>query len=277
MKKTGKRFIIVIFFISMIFYSCLIDNSKKSSSSSYNTIGNNDSKMDIYYSEDWMKIVQDDFIIYNNVWGKGSITNYKQIIFQENSDSLCPFGWEWDWPQNSDGNVKAYPEIYIGKEPWSALPSSNTDKLPIALKDINNFTAKYDIESTKSGRYNLALEFWLTSEAEPNEGNITTEVMIWLDYNDWQWFPRLVEKVTIDGEEYNFYKGNVSHGNWSYICFAKVIPEYTGETKIHEFINYLIANNHINPDDYLSCLDFGNEIIYGKGKTKFLEYSVILN
>jgi hypothetical protein len=34
-------------------------------------------------------------VLYNNVYGKGSIANYRQLVFRGPDDA----GWEWDWPE----------------------------------------------------------------------------------------------------------------------------------------------------------------------------------
>ena len=56
----------------------------------------------------------------------------------------------------------------------------------------------YDATQQASGRWNVALEMWLTSSLPPAEGNITDEVMIWVDDHELVPGPPLHSLVTID-------------------------------------------------------------------------------
>src|ERR1035437_2457988 len=53
-------------------------------------------------------------VLYNNVYGKGQITNYKQSVFHGNDDA----GWEWDWPESGGPVLKVDPEVLVGRSPW---------------------------------------------------------------------------------------------------------------------------------------------------------------
>jgi hypothetical protein len=35
-------------------------------------------------------------VLYNNVYGKGDIANYRQSVFHGKDD----MGWDWDWPES---------------------------------------------------------------------------------------------------------------------------------------------------------------------------------
>src|SRR5580658_10506821 len=54
-------------------------------------------------------------VLYNNVFGKGDIANYRQSVFQGESST----GWDWNWPETSGAVVKSYPEVLTGRSPWS--------------------------------------------------------------------------------------------------------------------------------------------------------------
>ena len=44
-------------------------------------------------------------VLYNNVYGRGDIANYRQLIFRGPDDG----GWEWDWPESVAPSMKNYP------------------------------------------------------------------------------------------------------------------------------------------------------------------------
>jgi len=225
---------------------------------------------------DWAEIKMNEYIVSNNVWGKGNITNYKQCIFGTKIGNIVDFGWNWTWPKDG-GNVKAYPEIIYGWKPWSE--SSTTSNLPIQIGNINQITVSYDaILSTTSttGTYNLTFDLWITNLSPPNPNNITREVMIWVETKNMIPSGTLLQRVSISGEDYDFYKGQGSAGStiWTYLAFVKVSPKLKGSINVHEFLNYLKNESHIFANEYLASIEFGNEIIEGAGETRLQNYSV---
>ena len=65
----------------------------------------------LFQCSPWEEYSFGPYLLQNNTWGQGDITDFSQCIFTT-SDSI--FGWNWDWP-NIGNNVKAYPEIIFGK------------------------------------------------------------------------------------------------------------------------------------------------------------------
>jgi hypothetical protein len=70
-----------------------------------------------------------EYRIENNVWNKGSISDYQQCLFIQDGDRGINAGWGWNWP-GLRFNVVAHPNVMCGKNPWL---SSTTPDLPIAL------------------------------------------------------------------------------------------------------------------------------------------------
>jgi len=236
-------------------------------------------KAQIIKCGDWETIKTNPFILLNNVWGKGNIKKYEQCLFIMNKKSQFPLGWRWKWPNTNPDIIKGYPDITFGWQPWS--DKSTTSKLPIQISKINNITVTYDIEKNIKGKYNFSFDLWITKKpgrTNPPEDNIVREIMIWLDYNKFElpsgWYAK---KVKIDGEIYKFYKvKNLKTENYTrdYLAFLKETPEYKGNTKIHEFIKFLIKNNHINKSEYLENIDLGNEVLYGQGEIILNKYNI---
>jgi hypothetical protein len=56
-------------------------------------------------------------VLYNNVYGKGDIANYRQLVFRGKDDA----GWEWDWPESGGPSLKNYPEVLLGRSPSAVL------------------------------------------------------------------------------------------------------------------------------------------------------------
>lgn len=69
-------------------------------------------------SEDFALLLFDNGVLYNNVFVKSDIQNAFQQVFLDGNQ----FGWEWNWPENSDPSIKTYPEVILGRSPWSKAP-----------------------------------------------------------------------------------------------------------------------------------------------------------
>jgi len=219
---------------------------------------------------DWDHITLGGIVVENNVWNKKSVTDYRQCIFRGTRDGKTVFGWKWKWPDSND--VLAYPEIIYGHKPWN--PGSTTPELPRAVKDIQACTVTYDIAMKKTGVGNLAFDVWLTREAVPAEKNIVMELMIWIDHNGQIPDGASRGTVTIDGADYDFYKGNPPHAGWGSTAFIKKVPTHQGVTDVKKFLDFLVKNKHLSRDNYLASIEFGNEICGGTGRTEFREYRV---
>jgi hypothetical protein len=225
---------------------------------------------------DWaeIEIPALELIVQNNVWNKQDITNYEQCVFKELTNKDCPFGWHWAW-SSTDGSVKSYPELIFGQKPWS--PSSTSPSLPIMISDVSNITATYDITQSVSGSYNLAFDIWICSSNPPvgtgNENEtIEQEIMIWLNNLSLMPAGPVIDSPEIDGEEYDFHK--MEFTDWTYIAFRKKTRELSGDTKIHLFFDYLVANGHISANHYCSSIELGNEVVTGSGTTTFNDFSL---
>ncbi len=58
------------------------------------------------------------------------------------------------------------------------------------------------------------------------------------------------------------------------MAFVKETPAYQGDTKIHEFLNYLVEHEYILPTEYLRNVDLGNEIWYGSDETILNDFTI---
>jgi hypothetical protein len=219
---------------------------------------------------DWDRFGFSDFYMENNVWGKGSLTGYKQCLFRSEGKNPT-FGWEWDWPQGAP-DVASYPCLSYGWKPWNS--SSTTPLLPLQLSKVKKALITYDLALDAEGIYNLSFDAWLTSEERPAEINITGELMIWLTRKTLRPDGVSSQSVTIDGEGYDFYHGKPPHAGWPYLAFIKKNDRVSGTTDLKKFLDFLLKNKHISKKDYLASIEFGDEVVYGKGRTEFKKYSV---
>ena len=220
----------------------------------------------------WSQLLTGNYIVENNVWGQGSITDFTQCIYRTGTGNDVDFGWNWDWPiGNSD--VKAYPEVIFGKKPWSS--SSTNEALPIKIQNLDEFYVVYDLDMVATGSYNLAFEFWVTIDSMSSETGITTEVMIWMDNNLIGPAGNIIGTVTFDGFDYYLYQANWD--SWTYFAFISAEPQYNGVLGVHHFVDHLVSQGMLNPDEYFADFELGNEVVYGMGQTDIQQYEIYVN
>ena len=218
------------------------------------------------FCQDWAQQQLGPYLVENNVWGQGNITNYTQCIYVTADSS---FGWNWDWP-NQGYNVKAYPEVIFGRKPWSN--ETTHPSLPCRIINVESLIVDFDLTMNASGNYNLAFEFWVTADSMSDDSGITTEVMIWTDQNILLPAGTVVAVTTIDGVSYDLYY--TAMDNWNYYAFLANSTFHQGTMNVHNFINYMIGMGYLNSSRYLASFEMGNEVIYGSGVTEVHHYSV---
>jgi len=227
--------------------------------------------------EDFERIVVGDYVLNNNVWNKGQRTDYTQCVFAQGDIPPAIMGWRWDWP-GSGRQIMAYPEVMYGDSPWD--DHSPTGALPLPVEDCE-LLVTYDASQQASGRWNVALEMWLTSSLPPAEDNITDEVMIWVDDHDLVPGPPLHSLVTIDGYKYSLHvrrgHGDESGGSsatWSYIAFFAREPQLSGTLDMAKFLDYLLENEVIAQGRYVASLELGTEVASGEGEFTLRTYEI---
>ena len=225
-----------------------------------------------YNCNGWSQFTIGSYLVENNVWGQGDITEFTQCIYRTGTLDDINFGWNWNWPiGNSD--VKAYPEVIFGKKPWE---SSSTDAaLPIKIQNLDELYVVYDLAMVATGSYNLAFEFWVTIDSMSSETGITTEVMIWMDHNLIGPAGNIIGTVTFDGIDYYLYQANWD--SWTYFAFISAVPQYSGVLGVHNFVNHLVSQDMLDPNEYFSDFELGNEVVYGMGKTDIRQYDIYVN
>ena len=221
--------------------------------------------------EDNAKIIVDSFILENNVWGRGDLTDYSQCITLIQTGGDLTFKWNWQWPAGQF-NVKAYPEIIYGWKPW--MSGSTTSNLPVRMSEGKIITVSFDISKAElSGSGNLAFDLWVTNSAEVNSGAITREIMIWVSTAQMQPGGVKLDTVTIDGINFDFYKGD---WDWTYLAFQQKSGEPVEIIHLNNFLTYLLDHQYLGADEFLATIEFGNEVISGTGETIIKNYQITI-
>jgi RNA polymerase sigma-70 factor (ECF subfamily) len=213
-----------------------------------------------------------------NAWGFEKTTGrFEQRLIRRQRGGAAQHGWYWHWPGH-DRSVFAYPEVLIGWKPWMGGKPTDT-RLPIRIRDARRLTVEYAVEMRTTGSCNLALSTWLRkapgwSLAADLEG-ITTEVMIWPDYTPGATPPgRLVYTFTLDGDDYEIWRA-VGHGKrylrndrgWTVLTLRGVGCRTSGTLGFGELLHELARREFVDLDEYVTCIELGNEVMGGAGTT----------
>jgi len=214
-------------------------------------------------------------VLDNNVYGKGNIMNYKQSIFRSKDGA----GWEWDWPESGGPLLKSYPEVLIGRSPWSdiggiagAAELHAGDQLPRRLAEVHQ-TIDFDFATTASGLWLASFDFWITSSDHPAKNDIVSNLSIWTMNHGLK--PSDVYKgrhmnMKIGGRTYEAIfetpKDNPDKP-WKTLCLIDNQPRSKGSLKLGSLMDALIAHGLAKPTDFLATSELGTEVAYGKGRT----------
>ena len=230
---------------------------------------------------DWAKLTVGEYEINNNVWGKRRLQGYSQCIYKTataNNESPQDFGWSWNWPKAFDG-VKAYPSVLYGRKPWNTY--STTLDLPRAINQLRHISVSYKLTSESTGAVNLLLESWITRNGKPGPKDRLGELAIQLYQIKWPGQAgNFIEPVVINGIPFDFYVARNTHApgdnqRWAYYGFvhkAKTILQ--AKIDIMQFVNFLVKKGYVDSKAYIATVELGNEVDYGKGKTKIEHFSV---
>lgn len=222
------------------------------------------------------KIRLDQYILHNNLWGKQRLKDKPHTLCSFHAEN--GFGWQWQMPANSKG-VIAYPAVQFGPGPWQVQEKMHG--FPLRLDSISHLKADYSTEMyVKGKKYNLAFDLWLSSEFNSRPGTVTTEIMVWEDYYDFRSFGKKTDQISTPFGIYDVMKGylkNEEFGqDWQYFAFIRKTKRQQGTVDLQFLLKYLTENHGIDPKQYLTSVEFGNEIGNSSGFTLVKKFNLTL-
>lgn len=223
------------------------------------------------------KIHLEKFILHNNLWGKSRIPEANpQLCSFQNENGI---GWKWQMPENARG-VIGYPAIQYGSGPWHV--TKKTHGFPVMLDSIQHLTADYDAQMWVKGRkYNLAFDLWLSLDYYSRPETVTTEIMVWEEYHDFRSFGSKVDQISTPFGDYDVMKGYLKNDefgqDWAYFAFIRKEQRNAGKVDLQYLLRYLIENHNVDSSQYLTSVEFGNEIGNSSGFTWIKEFSLELD
>ena len=223
--------------------------------------------------------VGDRYRIFNNGWNvKANTGPHRQKVFVKEANGKLVFGWVWKW-FGGGTEVASYPEIQVGHSPWVGEVAADSGfPFRVGSKKV---VVDFDISMRASGSYDLAFEFWTVTSPVVEKRGIAHEVMIWLAMNRLGPAGTLVATATIGGNKFNVFFSN-THGDasgansntWTIISLVADQPILHGPLDIGAIIDYLVQIRLLSTNVYVACLELGNEVASGSGKTEVRNYAV---
>lgn len=229
---------------------------------------------------DWATLVFDDrYRVTNNVWNAQAYSGSRsQAVLLEDIDGSRAFGWRWDWPSGRY-DVVAYPEVIFGDKPWDE-PSGIETPFPVAVGSAD-VRVDFDLSIRASGVYNAAFSVWCVSSLPARRESISHEIMIWTANSGLTPAGKRQGTASIDGADYDVYvrenHGDASGGtsqSWTYVAFKRKESMTQGTIAIDAFIDYLLGKGMISASNYLTSVEFGNEVVKGSGAVDMRRYAV---
>jgi hypothetical protein len=214
-------------------------------------------------------------VLYNNVYGKGDIKNYEQSVFNGKDGA----GWEWDWPESGGPVLKNYPEVLMGRSPWSdaggfagAAGLSAGGQFPRRLAETRQ-TINFDFTTVANGLWLGSFDFWITSSDHPTTKDIVSNLCIWTINHGLK--PSDVykgrhETLKIGGRTYEaIFETPKEQPDkpWKTLCLVDAEPRSKGSLDLRPLAEALIAHGLAQPTDFLATAELGSEVAYGKGRT----------
>jgi hypothetical protein len=215
-------------------------------------------------SEDFALLSFDEGVLYNNVFAKGDIQNaFQQIFLDENQ-----FGWEWDWPGNTSSLVKTFPEVILGRSPWSKAKYGS--QLPLALEKVR-YVLDFDFITEAEGSWSDSFDFWITNKPDPEPEDITCNLCLWTRTHQIEGDYRgSHETIRIGGRTYEAIvetPADQPTKHWNTLFVVDTEPRSQGSLELRPFMEILTERGLAKPDHFLATAELGNEVVYGKGKT----------
>lgn len=209
--------------------------------------------------------------IHNNVWGTATGS---QQIFADDQKGL-PAGWTFSWTQPQT-IVVSYPHINFGQSPSDSL--STTDQLPVQLKFSKDLMVDMAYHSQIDGKGNLSFDIWIHHGFPVKQSNIRTELMVWMNSVN-NMVPgrgsHPIESVDIDGEAFELWANTDN----SYIALVREnrSADFDGKVNLGAVLSYLVKTEHLDKNDWLGSIPFGQEIMVGTGGTTLNRYDTYIN
>jgi Flp pilus assembly pilin Flp len=222
----------------------------------------------------------------SNIWNgaaNGTARGDKVVCVSPNGSNSLPTEanpWTLEWELSGSGaEVVAYPEIVFGQKPWSNSGSSDN----VGGIQDRDITLEYAYNTIgRDSKNNVSASIWLTDIPQARSSAITDEIMIWVDNSGMTPAGVLLgSDIPVGGGRYDlWHRANMSDtsgansNTWNYWTFVSRSPSTSGSLDIDGFLDFLVSANRVPTDRYLSSVEFGAEVMRGRGEMQITHAAV---
>ena len=223
------------------------------------------------------------FMVTTNVWNPNAAEGFSECVKakHDNATGLVDAQITWD-VVGSNNQVLSYPNFSFG---WQVGTDqgSTTPKLPALVSALPDLNASGKIETFcapgATCTMNTAFELLFSNSAMPTVWPPTAEVMVWVQATCGSCNAgKLAGKVTIDGVDFEVYKGVVQPPtgaeSWTYVAYVaeKTVTQFNFNFK--NFVNDAVTRGYLKTSDHLAVVELGTEITLGQGTTTVTGYGI---
>lgn len=223
------------------------------------------------------------YSVANDQWGnktalKSDVTYTQYVSGTLIADNVMTASWTWDLPEENgvtvDGKAKGFPAIIAGRSPNIGKPAI----APKLVTETQNTSIKYDLNVISEARSSTMFDITFTNNSDGALSHLTTDISIGVLPSQVQYTifanMKLVETVSIDGQTYQVIEVGISDPlPRRSIWFNILKPNPTNTMHLKSFVDYMISKGYLSASDYLAGIEFGTEVIAGKGNFVVKEFT----
>jgi hypothetical protein len=142
----------------------------------------------------------------------------------------------------------------------------------------------YDFGLAASGKYDVALQFWIVSALPPTKNAITHEVVMLLANEGMPVSGQRVAQASLQGNAWSVHvdknhrdAAGSNTNTWTLITLASEKPILRGPFDVSEVIGFLLKNGYLDASGYVANLELGTEIMRGTGNAVVRDFAVTVN
>jgi hypothetical protein len=161
--------------------------------------------------------------------------------------------------------------VILGRKPWD--PHAGTLAFSTRVDEVKQLEAHFDLAiAGETGKFNVALEFWLTDKKGGGPKSITTEVMVWLHNGDLTPAGKKTGRYESDGYGASIFvekamtdRSGDSQVRWKYIALEADADLLSGSIDLTDVLVALRKHGQIDGCDFIGGFELGAEVAGGAG------------
>lgn len=216
--------------------------------------------------------------VFNNQYGIGQAASGAYLGVVNNNGKVSFWYNGFDGTPNT---IKVYPTLINGYHygnPGGKNFGPNNG-LPVQVKQNKNLNVSISLSHGNQGPWeqmNFSWDIWLSwNKDNPGPDN---EIMVWF-WRAGNQHPAgsYTGDVTIAGSTWELWSGKPSGCNWYCFTFIRKSGTTTISLNLRDFVNHLKNKTWVSPDIWVTGVEFGQEVMNGKGWTDVNSYSFSAN